>query len=203
MKENVTISLKREQRENEILETALDVFAELGFRKASVEDISSRLGISAGALYRYAADKRDLYRKAVARGFAAWQEAVARDVAAETDPVLRFRVTCRSAFSYLAKDSRLRSILARDPSLFPFFESEDPFSEINRASVELLEGVIREGVAAGAFCVPLGEADVRAAARIIFSLYILFVQKAYVAGEEETVLFERSIDLILDGLRVR
>jgi AcrR family transcriptional regulator len=201
--ENVTYSQRREQREQEILEVALDVFAELGFRKASVEDISTRLGISAGALYRYAADKRDLYRKAVARAFAAWQEAATAAVSAEKDPIARFKAACRSAFSYLAGDTRLRRILARDPSLFPFFEADDPFADINHASVELLEGLIREGVAAGAFSAPGGEADIHAISRIIFSLYVVFVQKAYVAGEEETALFERGIGLVLEGLCVR
>lgn len=204
MNKIVDSSLRRDKREAEILDIALDVFAEHGFRKASVDDIAERLGLSAGALYRYAADKRDLYKKAVERGFGLWQESVVRAVAAETDPILRFRVVCRSAFSYLAGEPRLRKILAGDPALFPFFEAEDPFIDINRASVELIEGVIREGVSAGAFAARNGEADIHAAARVIFSLYILFVQKAYVAGEEdEAALFERGLDLVLDGLRAR
>lgn len=203
MKENVTYSqTKRGQREREVLEAALDVFAELGFKKASIEDIASRLGMSPAALYRYASDKRDLYRKAVALGFATWQEAVAKDLSAETDPVERFRTVCTSAFSYLGRDVRLRKILARDPALFPFFAADDPFSDINRSSVDLLEGVIRDGVAAGAFAAR-GEADIRAAAEVIFSLYVLFVQKAYVAGEEEGLLFPRGLELVLDGLRAR
>lgn len=201
MKETFTNSDKRERRESEILDVALDVFAEHGFRKASVEDIAGRLAISPGALYRYAADKRDLYRKAVARGFGLWQASVAEAVAAEVDHVSRFRVACRSAFGYLAREPRLRRILSRDPALFPFFEADDPFAEINKASVDLLEGIIRDGVQAGVFS---SQGEARAAARVIFSLYILFIQKAYVAGEEdETALFERGLDLVLDGLKAR
>ena len=204
MKENVTYSqTKRGQREREVLEAALDVFAELGFKKASIEDIASKLDMSPAALYRYASDKRDLYRKAVALGFAAWQESVAAALAAVTDPVQRFRTVCTSAFAYLGRDVRLRKVLARDPSLFPFFAADDPFSDINRSSVYLLEGVIREGVSAGVFAAPGGEADIHAAAEVIFSLYVLFVQKAYVAGEEESLLFQRGLDLVLDGLRAR
>jgi AcrR family transcriptional regulator len=204
VKENVTNSQSRRgQREREVFEAALDVFAELGFKKASIEDIARRLGMSPAALYRYATDKRDLYRKAVALGFSAWQEAVTAALAAETDPVQRFRTVCTSAFAYLGRDVRLRKVLARDPSLFPFFAADDPFSDINRSSVDLLEGVIRDGVTAGAFAARGGEADIRAAAEVIFSLYVLFVQKAYVAGEEESLLFQRGLDLVLDGLRAR
>ncbi len=193
--------MRFEKREAEVLDAALDAFADFGFRKASVDEIAQRLGLSGGALYRYAANKRDLYKRAVARGFGLWQESVSKAVEAETEPVARFRTACRSAFRYLAGEPRLRRVLARDPSLFPLFEADDPFADINRSSVELLEGIIREGIAAGVFS---DKGEVRSAARVIFSLYVLFVHKAYVAGEEdEEALFERGLDLILDGLRVR
>lgn len=203
MNENVINSQKRNKREDEVLEVALDVFSELGFKKTSIEDIAGRLGISGGALYRYAKDKRDLYRRAVARGFRLWQESVELAVARETEPLARFRTTCRSAYRYLADEPRLRKILARDPSIFPFFESEDPFLDINRASEALIEGIIREGSAAGDFALR-DDADIRTVAKVIFSLYVLFVQKTYVAGEkDEEALFERGLDLVLDGLRAR
>ena len=201
MNETLTNSLRREQRETEVLEAALALFAEYGFKKASVEDIALRLGMTAAALYRYATDKRDLYRKAVARAFRLWQEAVARAIADEAEPVARFRTACRRAFLYLAEEPRLRRILAADPGLFPLFEADDPFSDINQSSVDLLESLIKEGVEAGVFS---GRGEERAAARVIFSLYVLFIQKAYVAGEEgETALFEKGLDLVLDGLVVR
>lgn len=200
MNENVKYSEKKEKREAEILEAALDAFAELGFRKASVEDIAGRLGVAAGTLYLYARDKRDLYKKAVARAFGFWQDEVKRSMAAVDDPIDRFRVACRTAFRYLADEPRLRRILARDPELFPVVSGDDPFSDINRVSAELLASLIREGQAAGAFA----PGDATAAARIFFSLYVLFVQKAYVAGEAgEEALFERCLDLVLDGLRAR
>jgi len=203
MNEIVTSSDRYDRREAEVLEAALEVFAELGFRKASVEDIAAKLGLSAGALYRYAADKRDLYKKATRRGFELWQAAVLEAVARETDPIGRFRVACGSAFNYLAEEPRLRKILVRDPALFPFFEADDPFSGINQASVGLLESLIREGAEAGVFSTK-SDKDIKAAARVIFSLYVMFVQKAYVAGEsDEALLFERTVDLLLDGLKKR
>ena len=191
---------RREKREAEILEAALEAFAEYGFRKASVEDIAGRLGLAPGTLYLYAKDKRDLYRKAVGKAFGEWQDSVKRVAAAEAEPVERFRASCRAAFRYLAEEPRLRRILARDPELFPVVSPEDPFSDINRASSGFLEAIIREGQAAGAFA----PGDAEAASRVLFSLYVLFVQKAYVAGEAgEEALFERGLELVLDGLRAR
>ncbi len=194
-----SLSQKRD-RDAEVLDAALGVFAELGFRKASLDDIAGRLGITKGALYRYARDKRDLYRRSVERGFRLWQASAERAAEAGANPLERFRSACRAAFRYLAAEPRLRAVLAKDPGLFPLFEAADPFSEINARSVRLLQRLIEEAQAAGAF----NPGDARAAARVLFSLYVLFIQKAYVAAEaDEEALFERGLALVLDGLRSR
>lgn len=199
MNKTVKSSLPRD-REAEVLDAALSVFSELGFKKASMDDIAGRLGVTKAALYRYARDKRDLYRVAVARGFELWQKASEAAAAAEVDPVRRFRSACLAAFRYLASEPRLRMAIYKDPALFPLFEAEDPFSDINARSVGLIERLIGEGQAAGAFA----PGDSRAAARVLFSLYALFIQKAYVAAEaDEAALFERGLELVLDGLRSR
>ncbi len=44
----------------EIVDTAAHVFAELGFRKATLDDIASRLGISRATLYHYVEGKEEL-----------------------------------------------------------------------------------------------------------------------------------------------
>jgi AcrR family transcriptional regulator len=196
----LTNSVRRERREAELLDAALDLFAEYGFRKASVDDIARRLGVAPGTIYLYAADKRDLYRKAVERAFRSWQEAVRKAIEAEAEPVERFRAACRTAFANLAGEPRLRGILAREPELFPVASGEDPFAEINGASIALLESIIRDGQSKGAFA----PGDAGAAARVLFSLYVVFVQRAYVAAEAgEEALFERGLELVLDGLRAR
>lgn len=199
MNKTLNSSLTRD-RSAEVLDAALTVFSELGFKKASMDDIAGRLGLTKAALYRYASDKRDLYRLAVARGFELWQDAAEAAAAAEDDPVERFRAACLAAFRYLASEPRLRNAIAKDPSLFPLFEAEDPFSDINARSVGLIRRLIEEGQSAGAFA----PGDARAVARVLFSLYALFIQKAYVAAEaDEEALFGRGLELVLDGLRSR
>jgi len=190
----------KRDREAEVLDTALTVFSELGFKKTTLDDIAKRMGITKGALYRYSRDKRDLYRRAVERGFRLWQSAAEEAAAAESDPLERFRTACRKAFRYLASEPRLKHVLRKDPALFPLFEADDPFSDINARSVGLLERLIEEGIDAGVFA----GGDARSSARVLFSLYALFIQKAYGAAEaNEEALFERGLSLVLDGLRSR
>jgi TetR/AcrR family transcriptional regulator, mexJK operon transcriptional repressor len=55
-----------EQRRNQILEGALEVFSNKGFEKATNKDIAAAAGIgSPGLIYHYFIDKADLFRKAV------------------------------------------------------------------------------------------------------------------------------------------
>lgn len=66
---------RKEARPGEIVEAALEVFAEKGFAAARLEDIAARAGVSKGALYLYFETKQDLFaavvRQAVAPNIAA------------------------------------------------------------------------------------------------------------------------------------
>ncbi len=57
-------------RPSEIVEAALEVFAEKGFAGARLDEIAARAGVSKGALYLYFETKEDLFR-AVVRDMAA------------------------------------------------------------------------------------------------------------------------------------
>lgn len=195
-----TISGKARRTQTSVYEAALDVFSEFGFRKTCMEDIAKRLGLAVGTLYRYADDKKDLYRKAVSYAFERWQSAAEAAALTSNDPLERFRLLCGAAFRHLAGEPRLRRILAGDPALFPVAEGEDPFKAINRRSVDILERFIHEGESSGAFCV----ADSRLVALLIFSLYQILIEKAYIEEKAgEAALFEQGLDLILNGLRSR
>lgn len=50
------------------METALDLFANVGFHSTSIQDIAKKAGISKGLLYNYFDSKEDLIRTIVAKG---------------------------------------------------------------------------------------------------------------------------------------
>jgi AcrR family transcriptional regulator len=56
---------RKTARPAEIVEAALDVFAEKGFAAARLDDIAHRAGVSKGALYLYFETKEDLFRAVV------------------------------------------------------------------------------------------------------------------------------------------
>lgn len=193
--------MKREAKTEEIYRAALKVFAEYGFKKTTIEDIAASLGIANGTLYLYAENKRVLYHKAVAWSFGIWQTRVKTAVAEAGDPLTKLEVISQKAFEYLGEDKSLRKILEKDPDLFPFFPSRDPFSEINRESVAMLKEILIEGSEAGIFEIP----DIDAAAKFMFSIYVMFIQKTYIAaeGDEAEYIFKEAIKLITRGLMKR
>ncbi|MBO9707077.1 MAG: TetR/AcrR family transcriptional regulator [Caulobacter sp.] len=56
---------RSQARPGEIIEAALEVFAEKGFAAARLDDIAARAGVSKGALYLYFETKQDLFRAVV------------------------------------------------------------------------------------------------------------------------------------------
>jgi AcrR family transcriptional regulator len=54
------IHLRAEDRRDQILDSALEVFANKGFHEASIADVCARARIARGTLYQYFGDKRDL-----------------------------------------------------------------------------------------------------------------------------------------------
>lgn len=57
--------VKKPEVEQRLLEAALQAFAERGYRDAGVADIAARAGLSAGNVYRYFANKDELFYAAV------------------------------------------------------------------------------------------------------------------------------------------
>lgn len=56
---------RKDARPAEIVEAALDVFAEKGYAAARLDDIAAAAGVSKGALYLYFETKQDLFRAVV------------------------------------------------------------------------------------------------------------------------------------------
>ena len=183
-----------------ILRSALRVFAQYGFKKATLDDIAADLGMTKGNLYRYARNKQDLYRATVASALERWQMRVRSAIEAQADPRIQFDTMCLTAVSYLADDDDLRRLLVRDPDIFPLFADDDPYASINRRSVDVIRRILKAGVDGGSF----RPVDVDVVAETIFSIYKMFVIRMYIRSRDPSVLevVQKTVDLITRGLFV-
>ncbi len=191
--------MRRKIETERIWEAALGVFARYGYKRTRVEDIAGELGLSAGTLYNYAENKEDLYEHAVAYGIARWQKSVLDAVAAQPDVVARFKTMCLAGYDYLADDAELRKLLTEDPSIFPLAPRKQRFPEIDAASIRLIESIVADGVKQGLF---QKDVDPQHAGELLYSIYVMFIIKAYVKSEGRSAreMFVEGIELILSGL---
>lgn len=54
-----------EEKQNKIIEAALNEFAQYGYSEANINKIAERAGVSVGSLYKYFNDKQNLYQTVV------------------------------------------------------------------------------------------------------------------------------------------
>ena len=181
-----------------IYDAALGVFAEFGFKKATLDDIAAQLGMTKGNLYRYARNKQDLYRNTVRHALLRWQGRVRDAIAAEPDVVRQFHVMCRKAVAYLAEDDALRRLLVRDPDIFPMFPQNDPYADINANSVAMIRSILARGIAANR-CRPV---DLDTVPEIFFSVYKMFIIRMYIISRDraQEEMFTQTVALITQGL---
>ena len=185
--------------EHLILDAALKVFSRFGYKKSTLEDIASELNMTNTAMYAYAASKRDLYERTVAYVMKRWQAGVQQAVERKRTAREKMSALCESALYYLAQDVEFCALLRSDPSIFPMFPTVDPYEEINRDSVRMIEHVLLFGQETGEF----RAADASAVSEVLFSIYKNFIIHTYINSEEDYTsrYLPITMDLILNGIR--
>lgn len=142
--------LAREQRVDEILQAAREVFCAKGYEAAAVAEIAARMGAVEGTVYKYFPTKRELLLRVLEH----WYEEMFGDYARDLAGVREHRQRL-----HLLIWRHLRSV--RDyPNLcrlmFREVQSERDYRgtvlhELNRRYTQLLLDVIEDGMQAGAF----------------------------------------------------
>lgn len=101
---------RKTARPGEIIDAALEVFADNGFAGARLDDIARRAGVSKGALYLYFETKEDLFR-AVARAMVAPNlDAVGKAVAAFDGPFAELVPMILSRAALMMSTGRLPAV---------------------------------------------------------------------------------------------
>jgi len=156
------------ERPTELLNAALDVFAEHGLAGARVEEIARRAGVSKGTVYLYFSGKEELFQEAIRERVAQVLEGLA-SAAPPGDPGRRLERFVSAYWAHLRRPhfaSMYRLLLGelhQFPELTRFYAEE-----VSGRVIALLGEIIREGVDAGRFR-PVAPA---VAARMISGLLI-------------------------------
>lgn len=190
--------MKPRENPDTIFAAALGVFADYGFKKATLEDIAGALGMTKANLYHYARGKQDLYEQTVRWALLRWQGRVAEAVAREPDAERQFRTLCRTAVAFLGAEPHLARLLQRDPGIFPMSPENDPYADINAASMAMIRRILERGAAEGRF----RAVDLESVPAILFSIYKMFINRMVVRppARPPEALFAQTVELVCRGL---
>ena len=190
--------MRNKQDETVILDAALKVFSRYGYKKSTLEDIANELSMTNTAMYAYATSKRDLYEQTVRYVMKRWQGSVQQAVSKQSTAQGKLTKLCESALYYLAKDAEFCALLRSDPGIFPMFPTVDPYEEINRDSVLMIERIIQFGQETGEF----RSVDASGSAEVLFSIYKNFIIHTYINSEEDYTsrYLPITLELLLNGL---
>ncbi len=158
-----------EDRPEQIIQGALQVFGECGLANARLQDIAERAGVSKGTIYLYFPNKEELFREMIRQTAVA---AIERAERAETHgtPTSQLLAYMRGYWAFVRSPVFItiyRLVLAelhQFPDLAKFYAVE----VVARAQ-RLLSGIIQKGINAGEF----REIDPMVAARMLVALTVM------------------------------
>jgi AcrR family transcriptional regulator len=158
-----------EDRPEQIIKAALEVFGECGLANARLQDIAERAGVSKGTIYLYFPNKEELFREMIRQTAVA---ALERAENAEVDgsPTGQLLAYMRGYWAFVRSPVFMtiyRLVLGelhQFPDLAKFYADE-----VVARSQRLLSGIIRRGVDAGDF----RQIDPMVAARMLVALTVM------------------------------
>lgn len=142
--------LPRAERERQILDAAVRVFARYGYHSASMDEIAEEAGISKPMVYAYLGSKEDLFTACIRRETGRLMEAIAAGVSATPSPDMSLWQGLLAFFTYVAQGRDSWLVLHRQARSQggPF---ADELAEARLRAIELIASLLaqRAGEASG------------------------------------------------------
>jgi AcrR family transcriptional regulator len=158
-----------QDRPEQILKAALQVFGESGLANARLQDIAERAGVSKGTIYLYFPNKEELFREMV-RQTAVVAIERAEQVVTQGTPTVQLLTFMRGYWTFVRSPvfSTIYRLVLGELHQFPDLAKFYAHEVVARGQ-KLLSGIIRRGVDAGEF----REIDPMVAARMLVALIVM------------------------------
>lgn len=145
-----TPRLAREQRVDEILAAAREVFCAKGYEQAAVSEIAARIGVVEGTIYKYFPTKRELLLKVLEHWYEEMYGDHARDLAGVAGHRARLRLLVWRHLRAVREFPLLCRLMYRE------VQSEHDYRgtvlhDLNRRYTQFLLDVVQDGIRAGEF----------------------------------------------------
>lgn len=148
-------SRRKDARPGEILDAALDLFVAKGFSATKMEDIARRAGVTAGTIYRYYANKEEIFKAVIRESLLPHLdegEQLFSGVAANTPAAELLEMVVRTWWRMIGstKLSGIPKLVIAEASNFPELARYHREQVIERGE-KLIGRVVEYGVARGEF----------------------------------------------------
>jgi len=133
--------LPREQRRQQVVAAALDVFSSVGYHAASMDDIAVRAGVSKPVVYQHFSSKLELYLAILDAGIEDLLASARRALSSTTDNSIRVRNMVNAYFDFVADPSGafrvvFESDLSNEPTVRERAEAAE--AELARLSADVI-----------------------------------------------------------------
>jgi AcrR family transcriptional regulator len=187
-------------RKDEILDAAARCFARYGYEKATMDDIGKLVGMNKVSLYYYFDSKDALFKAALGREAAQYDERCLAEARAASGFRSRIETWIARSFRYAQESGLLRSVTAEGLSALRPVLREFRGRALEAGSAAL-SSFIEEGMAAG----EARSCDARRIGQAVFGIAFSMKQAAFGEGGEVDIdeLIERilfAVGLVLDGI---
>lgn len=136
-----------EQTRDRILDAAEELFANLGFAAARLEDVAQAVGIRRASIVYYFRNKQELYEATEARIFTALQEECDRQLAGKGGARDRLEAVADAWLNFMvARPSAARLILRNCADVYP--GGTDPV-QFSQSALHIWEQALAEGIEEG------------------------------------------------------
>lgn len=195
---------RAEDRPDEVLDAALDLFLRDGFDATRVEDIAAAAGISKATVYLYFPSKQALLEGLIRRSMAPIPDAVGAAIGPLAgDPARALRGGLAILADRLSdpRNAAIPMLVLREASRFPDL-AEMYRREVLSKGTAIVGGIIRQGIASGVF----RKVDPDLTIRSVIGPVMLHLLMARIFGigdaspEGIRALFDTHIDILLHGL---
>jgi len=136
----------KQQNRQAILDSAREVFAEMGYQAATVRDIIRRTGLSVGAFYNYYRSKEEVYEALSDDGVRRFRPILAAQYQAATDFQTYIRGAIDAYFNFLVEEHKAERATPAPGERHPHLRTETPEMQ---AVFEQVRWSISDALAAG------------------------------------------------------
>jgi AcrR family transcriptional regulator len=195
-----------EKRRREILNAARHIFAQKGYRLATIDDITNFLSVGKGTIYRYFANKKALFIAVFEDGMEELMTTMYSNIDKVVTPADRIRCAIKTFFEFFDENRELVEIGMQVRSEFKD-EHKRVFMSLYQDYIVRIQNNLRAGIAQGIFrqmdVEKTAEAMSATTQGVLQSFYIREVNGAAPDQKREKLAdrTEAVCQLILEGIR--